>query len=54
MLLLLLKVMRMLYGCCAVILNQDVVDAAAVTVDISADNAINVGTDTVNMKHVLL
>ena len=35
------------------IFNQDVVDAAAVTVDISADNAINVGTDTANMKPVL-
>ena len=38
----------------AVDINQDGVNATAVTVDISADNAINVGIDTANMKPVLL
>ena len=33
--------------------NQDGADAATVTVDISADNAINIGTNTANMKPVL-
>ena len=33
--------------------NQDGADDAAVTVDISADNAINVGINTANMKPVL-
>ena len=33
--------------------NQDGADTATVTVNISADNAINVGIDTANMKPVL-